>query len=96
MRLLKRINTGSISSLPAIIANVKTIFDNRLYPAKHEYAPTASNPGPILHRHATMAEKFEKNPCVTSYVPASETIVVVVPLTGSKDSINSVIKRINK
>ena len=81
-------NTGSISSLPSIIVKVKIIFEKPLYPAKLEYGPTASNAGPTLDIQVRTAEKLEKNPCSTVYVPASDTMVTISPLTGSNDNKN--------
>ena len=85
-------STGKISNLPNSIVIDKRSFENALYPAKLAYGPTASKAGPILDIQLIAAEKLLKKPCSTSYVPASDTTVIICPLIGSKESNNTTSK----
>ena len=63
-----RIRIGKISSRPASISRIRITLENILYAPKLLIGPTASNPGPILLKHASTAEKF-----VVTEKPSSET-----------------------
>ena len=49
-----------------------------------------------MEMQARTAEKLLKNPCLTAYVPASETMVTIFPLTGSKASKNNAVRKMKK
>ena len=53
-----RISMGKISSLPASISRISTIFEKLLNPEKLQVGPTASNPGPILLKQAITADRL--------------------------------------